>query len=961
MAEHATTRARAVTPLPTGNPPSRVLQRKCACASAGTECERCAQPLRLQRRSISTDRAPMGDAPSIVHDVLASPGRPLDAQTRSYMETRFGRSFADVRIHTDEQAAAAARAVTAHAYTVGNSVAFASHAFSPHSPAGQRLLAHELAHVVQQSSSGATPGLAHEQEADRAADDVLAGQNVRIGQTSGAAIQREEAPSAEAAPAEEPVRSFIGNRVVAFVTDMLPFGTTARIASGALSGLTTGAVKELRGGGKGAVLFRAIKGFRPENVPDVMIGYTAGAIQGVVSPVTDLFKLGQLVEHIVRIGANFLSGPMARHKDLVNDLNNLLPTAASLSGALAKSFAAFREHPLDTITALIAAPFNLSVTAEKRAYQFGVEHGREMIDSMVEPVDTTKKKPEAAPQQKPEGFLDRAAAFFGAAHDRLVQGAWTKMGEKIGYAVGWAVINAAMLIFSEGIGNAMVEGAAALAKFGETLGAFGKLITGMAEVLAGVGKAVAAVEKLINSAMGLLLKPFEKLLKPFLVPFGKFLQDLGAFLRKFLGFAEKEGATLATEAVAKGVSAATGPGAHAPTPAPHVAPHQAPAPHVAPHEAPVPAPAPHAAPASAALDAPVPKAGRAPAAQPHGEPVPARGPAPLVDEAKAASRAAIREKLPEGITDETVSMLEQNPELLEALASNPRAAAALTLCHSPCIPEFASAAQVARVERLLAAADRQGVKISQTELRNFLHTASSRAELTRAIQTVEKAVAKTPPGATAEYGTKFASDKEIQEALAPLNEPPGKKPQPNSDAPAVKIVQVEVKVETAVRDAQALLKKRGVKGLGPTDYGRELHIALEEVVRTNRAAPPGGWVVASEKRLGELVQLQPRNANMRVYDYLRENGLLERYPNLPRDYLHPTKSPVLSRIQPDLYVRAPSGEKMIWDLGSEFSEEHLAKTMLYAEIVAREEGGFIRIAESYWQGTGVAGPARPTQ
>ena len=101
-------------------------------------------------------------------------GRPLDAAPRSFMEARFGRNFAGVRIHTDGEAAASARALNARAYTFGRDIVFASGEYLPESGEGRRLLAHELAHVVQQAqearptviwrqpadASGPTPGAA---------------------------------------------------------------------------------------------------------------------------------------------------------------------------------------------------------------------------------------------------------------------------------------------------------------------------------------------------------------------------------------------------------------------------------------------------------------------------------------------------------------------------------------------------------------------------------------------------------------------------------------------------------------------------------------------------------------------------------------------------------------------------------------------------------------------------------
>ncbi len=88
--------------------------------------------------------------PPTVQRVLQTPGLPLEPAVRSTMEARFGRSFRDVRIHTDAQAAQSAREVHARAYTVGQHVVFDSGQYQPGTPEGKQLLAHELAHTVQQ-------------------------------------------------------------------------------------------------------------------------------------------------------------------------------------------------------------------------------------------------------------------------------------------------------------------------------------------------------------------------------------------------------------------------------------------------------------------------------------------------------------------------------------------------------------------------------------------------------------------------------------------------------------------------------------------------------------------------------------------------------------------------------------------------------------------------------------------
>jgi hypothetical protein len=94
--------------------------------------------------------------PAIVHDVLSSPGQPLDPATRSFMEPRFKRDFAEVRVHCDPQAQRSAQAVQAHAYTVGQDVVFGAGQYSPATPSGQSLLAHELAHTLQSAAPART-------------------------------------------------------------------------------------------------------------------------------------------------------------------------------------------------------------------------------------------------------------------------------------------------------------------------------------------------------------------------------------------------------------------------------------------------------------------------------------------------------------------------------------------------------------------------------------------------------------------------------------------------------------------------------------------------------------------------------------------------------------------------------------------------------------------------------------
>ena len=110
--------------------------------------------------------------PSVVQDVLRSPGRPLPPATREFMERRFGHDFTGVRVHTDRRAAASARAIDALAYTAGSDIVFAAGEYAPRNGRGRALLAHELTHVVQQGATGGTT--AASEPVQRAIDPISA-------------------------------------------------------------------------------------------------------------------------------------------------------------------------------------------------------------------------------------------------------------------------------------------------------------------------------------------------------------------------------------------------------------------------------------------------------------------------------------------------------------------------------------------------------------------------------------------------------------------------------------------------------------------------------------------------------------------------------------------------------------------------------------------------------------------
>jgi hypothetical protein len=109
--------------------------------------------MRLQRELGNAATAELvAESRSPVLDVVSSGGAALEPEVRGDMEARLGADFSDVRIHTDDAAHRSAQAVSAHAYTVGSDIAFQRDAYDPGSAAGQKTLAHELTHVIQQRS-----------------------------------------------------------------------------------------------------------------------------------------------------------------------------------------------------------------------------------------------------------------------------------------------------------------------------------------------------------------------------------------------------------------------------------------------------------------------------------------------------------------------------------------------------------------------------------------------------------------------------------------------------------------------------------------------------------------------------------------------------------------------------------------------------------------------------------------
>jgi hypothetical protein len=135
--------------------------------------------------------------PHASEGLLSAPGHPLPLAVQGEFERLFGTPLGDVRVHTDRAAAESAEAQGAEAYAIGNQVVFGADRYAPHTTGGRTLLAHELAHVVQQARGAqrgfaTPPGAGAERDASAAAGAVAQGSAPQVAVATGIGIARSE-------------------------------------------------------------------------------------------------------------------------------------------------------------------------------------------------------------------------------------------------------------------------------------------------------------------------------------------------------------------------------------------------------------------------------------------------------------------------------------------------------------------------------------------------------------------------------------------------------------------------------------------------------------------------------------------------------------------------------------------------------------------------------------------------
>ena len=125
----------------------------------------------IHRKPLAAGAGVSSHNPDHVNNVISSGGHALDLDARSFFEPRLGYDLSNVRVYTDPSASQSASAVAARAYTLGNNIVFGSGEYRPHTESGKRLIAHELAHIAQQSKSASSRYLHRTLKVDAAASD----------------------------------------------------------------------------------------------------------------------------------------------------------------------------------------------------------------------------------------------------------------------------------------------------------------------------------------------------------------------------------------------------------------------------------------------------------------------------------------------------------------------------------------------------------------------------------------------------------------------------------------------------------------------------------------------------------------------------------------------------------------------------------------------------------------------
>ncbi|MFF4346163.1 DUF4157 domain-containing protein [Streptomyces sp. NPDC001530] len=338
----------------------------------------------------------IGRTPHLAHTAISGGGRPLEAHTRSHMESHFGHDFTQVRVHTDERAAAAARALHATAYTVGPDIAFAAGTYRPETPGGRRLIAHELAHVIQQRNARTVGAgirvTTTDDPAEREARGRETGRPVALSAVSELLVCRQDAGIRDAGPP--------GART----------GTSAEeIAQGIERLLST--PSEVAGTGDFPAAFRELAALPEEQLMDVLHGLWKSA------------QLSPLLEAMGAAPANEsprLEAALRVSLLMYGPADQFTPEQyQQTADALDRTSPSLREHLLDMMLS-VRTGVTMAVAAEGLATLMSMS-APELNPGLAGVRGAVAPGPWAPPGKQPIPFYIGMAAHIGIAAEYRLQ------------------------------------------------------------------------------------------------------------------------------------------------------------------------------------------------------------------------------------------------------------------------------------------------------------------------------------------------------------------------------------------------------------------------------------------------------------------------------------------------------------------------------------------------------------
>jgi Domain of unknown function (DUF4157) len=455
-----------------------------------------------------------------------SASRALEPGLRTTLEARFGQDFESVRIYTGPAATSLAAAHRAKALTIGDDIVLRD-GYAPSTEAGRRSLAHELAHVVQQRRSGPAAGeLALESDAERTARAFVAhpASPILVHEASAVRVSRQADESGK--PDDSPDwLDYVIQAVVQAATRGLG-GPMPSLVAVALRGFVAEMLHQLSWTGR-AKFYAEL---RHLEIGNFVAGYAAGAIAGLASPLTDLVGLLVLARHVPEAVAKVLVRGYQERAAILTDAEEIAKGIRDWLSNLGKDIGGLDAKTIQQLLDL------LGERAIKAASSAGHQTARELVKTLTGGGDAAK-----------ESWV---SGLFVGNKSR-------ERGYNIGHTVGAVVSNALIFVFTEGVGDAIVQ-------IGARLGKLGGLIGKSAELVVAIGEVVVGVERAIGAVLGTVLKPLEKLLKPLVELLGK----LRSLLRRLLGVVEKGPAVAAAEAGAEALEKKLAPKPAAPAPAP---------------------------------------------------------------------------------------------------------------------------------------------------------------------------------------------------------------------------------------------------------------------------------------------------------------------------------------------------------------------------------------------------------